>query len=353
MLGQSPEKALRQLFWGRAIGGFGVGMISTAVPTYISESSPKHLRGRLTGMYQLFNVTGIALSFWANYFLLLSFGEDPTKSVQWRIAFALQILPGALLVFAMLAQPESPRWLAERGRYDETRAALAWLRGLSPDHPDVAEELYAIKTDLQGRSNFPLSQQVKEVISSGKVLYRCSLPVILMAFQQWTGVNAINYYSPIIFRQLGMGQGSASLFGTGIYGVVKIVATLLVLALGVEQYGRKALLVWGGLGQASCMFFIGLYRRTHPDDTATISSYFAILAIYLYVTFFSFGWSVAPWPAMSESVPNHVRSLTMSTGLMSNWFFNAVISKITPLLLNSITYGTYFLFGGSTILGVI
>jgi SP family sugar:H+ symporter-like MFS transporter len=78
-----------------------------------------------------------------------------------------------------------------------------------------------------------------------------------MAFQQWTGVNSMNYYSPVIFQSLGMKGSSANLLGTGIYGIVKIVMTGLVLALGVEQLGRKSLLIWGGIGQAVCMCFIG------------------------------------------------------------------------------------------------
>lgn len=145
-----------------------------------------------------------------------------------------------------------------------------------------------------------------------------------MAFQQWTGVNSMNYYSPKIFQSLGLKGSSANLLGTGIYGIVKVVMTALVLALGVEQLGRKSLLIWGGIGQALCMLFIGAYLKIHTDGSVIATSYVAIVAIYLYVTFYSFGWSVAPWPVMSESQPNHLRSLTMSIGLMSNWLFNFV-----------------------------
>jgi len=187
----------------------------------------------------------------------------------------------------------------------------------------------------------------------------CSIPtasaiaVILMTFQQWTGINAINYYSPIIFRELGFKSALAGLMGTGLYGLVKIIMTAIALAVGIEQYGRKAMLVWGGLGQASCMLFIGLYKATHRADDVSWLSYVAVFALYLYIIFFSFGWSVAPWAAMSESVPNHLRSVTMSAGLMSSWLFSFVIGKVTPLLLEEITYWTYILFGGITLLGVL
>ena len=171
-----------------------------------------------------------------------------------------------------------------------------------------------------------------------------------MFWQQWTGVNSINYYSPIIFQELGLKGGQASLLGTGIYGVVKIVMTVVALSLGVEQYGRKALLVWGGLGQALPMFYIAGYRKIREGSPEIDgASYVAIVMVYLYVSFYSLGWSVAPWPAMSEAVPNHLRSVAMSAGLMSTWLFTFVIAKVTPILLIDIKWGTYLLFACTTL----
>ncbi|KIM24283.1 hypothetical protein M408DRAFT_331817, partial [Serendipita vermifera MAFF 305830] len=353
--GQSPENGLIQLYVGRAIGGFGVGMVSVVVPTYISESSPKHIRGRLTGMYQLFIVIGIALSFWVNYGMLVQIGDEDTHNEKiWRIPFALQHLPGILLVVTMLWEKESPRWLGERGRWEDAKVVIARLSNKTTDHPDVVNEVDEIRADLEKNIRLSFGEQFRQATSSGKMFYRCSIPAIMMFWQQWTGVNSMNYYSPVIFGELGLTGNTAGLLGTGIYGIVKIVMTVLVLQLGMEQYGRKALLVWGGLGQALPMFYIAGYRHVRQGDpTIDGASYVAIVMIYLYVTFYSFGWSVAPWPAMSESVPNQLRSLTMSIGLMSNWLFNFTISKITPILLAQIGWGTYFLFGCTTLVASI
>lgn len=349
--GQSASSALNQLYVGRAIGGFGVGMVSVIVPTYVSESAPKHIRGRLTGMYQLFIVLGIALSFWVNYGMLVQIGDtDIHNQVIWRVPFALQHVPGLLLVITMIWEKESPRWLAEQGRWDDARRVIARLSRKSVDHPDVVNEADEIKADLEKNVKLTFREQIRQATSSGKMFYRCSLPAIMMFWQQWTGVNSMNYYSPVIFQELGLKGAKANLLGTGIYGIVKIVMTTAVLSLGMEQYGRKALLVWGGLGQSLPMFYIAGYRHIREDDPKIDgASYVAIVMIYLYVTFYSFGWSVAPWPAMSESVPNQLRSLTMAIGLMSNWLFNFTISKITPILLNKIRWGTYFLFAWTTL----
>jgi sugar porter (SP) family MFS transporter len=352
---QSASSALIQLYVGRAVGGFGVGMVSVVVPTYVSESSPKHIRGRLTGMYQLFIVIGIALSFWVNYGMLVQIGDKDIHNERiWRVPFALQHIPGILLVLTMIPEKESPRWLGEKGRWEDAKMVIARLSQKSVDHPDVVNEVDDIRADLERNVKLSFIEQFRQATSSGKMFYRCSIPAIMMFWQQWTGVNSMNYYSPVIFQELGLSGGRATLLGTGIYGIVKIVMTVAVLSLGMEQYGRKALLVWGGVGQSLPMFYIAGYRHIRQGSPKIDgASYVAIVMIYLYVTFYSFGWSVAPWPAMSESVPNQLRSLTMSIGLMSNWLFNFTISKITPILLNKIRWGTYLLFACTTMSAVL
>lgn len=304
-------------------------------------------------MYQLFLVVGIAGSFWVNYGLFEYYGDDPEREALWQIAFGIQAIPGALLLYCMTFQHESPRWLAEQGQFDETRLVLSKLRGVEGIDPEVAAETAAIKKDTQSRSKLTLYEQAKEAGSSKKMLYRCSIPVILMTFGQFTGINAMNYYSPIIFKQLGLSGASAGLLGTGVYGVVKIIATAVVLALGVEQYGRKALLVWGGLGQAACMLFIGVYVLLHPHGGGDLMSYFAIASLYLYILSFSFGWSAASWPAMTECVPNHLRSLAMAFGMVSMWSTTILVSKLTPILLNEIAWAPYFIFGVTTLVAVL
>lgn len=112
---------LAQLYVGRVIGGFGVGLISAVVPTYIGENANKEIRGRCIGTTQLFNVTGICLSFFVNYGASLHISS--TNAAQWRVPFALQMLPGAFLLIGILFMIESPRWLVEKGRIEDARRA--------------------------------------------------------------------------------------------------------------------------------------------------------------------------------------------------------------------------------------
>lgn len=180
-------KDLTQLYIGRVIGGFGVGLISAVVPTYISENAPKEIRGRCVGCMQLFNVTGICLSFFVNYGINLDI-TSRYNSAKWRIPFALQMLPGVLLLAGIFFQNESPRWLIEKNRITEAAKALAHVRGKSVDDPEVVQELDDIIADFNGHEKMSMAAQLKSACSSKKTFYRSSFAVILMFWQQWTGV---------------------------------------------------------------------------------------------------------------------------------------------------------------------
>ncbi|KAI4744197.1 general substrate transporter [Aureobasidium sp. EXF-12298] len=337
--------SLAILYVGRVIGGIGVGLISAVVPTYIGENVNKEIRGRCIGTMQLFNVTGIMLSYFVNYGVTRSIST--TNDAQWRVPFALQMLPGVLLLIGIVSQNESPRWLVEKDRHEDALRALAHVRGRSQDDPIVTKELDEIITDFQSHERISLLGQLRTVCSDRKYFYRYTMAIILMMFQQWTGTNSINYYSPQIFKSIGLGS-SAGLFATGIYGVVKVVITALALALMTEQLGRKWSLIIGACGQAFAMFYIGINQAVNPVvEGAPLNgnSIFAIISVYLFVVFYSVGWGPIPFILASETSPNHVRSLVMASALMCQWAFNCVIARITPVMLNSITYGTFLLFG--------
>ncbi|CAE6503720.1 unnamed protein product [Rhizoctonia solani] len=350
--GQSQRAGLNQLYVGRAIGGFGVGLSSSVIPTYISECAPREIRGRLAAMYQLMNVTGVMLSFWTNYGLQ-SNAKSEYDNWTWRAAFIIQMVPGVVMVIGMVTQPESPRYLVQRGRIEEAARSLGRLRGRPADDPAVRGVLAEIMADFEGRAHLNLWQQCKGSFKDTTTFYRVFISIILMFFQQWTGTNAINIYSPQIFESLGITGKSSGLFATGIYGVVKVVCTSLALMFALEQAGRKMSLIAGGLIQAFSMYYIGIYQAVHTSGTVVPASYAAITFVYIFVLGYSFGWGSVPWAVMAECAPNHLRSLAMALGLMTNWLFNFVISKITPTLLATIGFGTFLLFGSFSFVMVL
>ena len=257
-----------------------MGLISAVVPSYIGENANKEIRGRCIGTMQLFNVTGIMLSYFVNYGMS---AHTSLGALQWRIPFALQMLPGVLLFVGLLFQNESPRWLVEKGDVSKARRALCRVRAKTEDDPVLLQELQEVIEDFRDQKRLSLFQQFGIIISSKSTFYRFSMAVSLMFWQQWTGTNSINYYSPQIFQSIGLASTSVGLFATGIYGVVKVVCTALGLAFTTEQLGRKWSLIIGGVGQAFAMYAIGIQGAV-ASKGLTPSSYFAIVCVYLFVS---------------------------------------------------------------------
>ncbi|KAJ6584126.1 general substrate transporter [Mycena vulgaris] len=342
-LGTSRETALSLLYFGRFLGGISVGMVTALVPSYVSECTPPAIRGRCTGLIQLAINIGIMLSFWVNYIASKYIAPDEK---QWRIPFAIQIIPGVLFLLVIPFQPESPRYMVEHEQYERAAQTLAFLARTTPDDPVILTTIEEIKADFVGNAKLSILQQISRMGESRGVALRCFIPPLVMFFQQWTGTNAINYFSPQIFASLGIDGMTAGLFATGIYGVVKVISVSFVLAFGVEGIGRKKCLIIGGLGQGAMLLWIGGYSAFHPPSLdATPSRYVSVVAIYLYAAFFSFGWGPIPWILAGEIAPNHLRGAVMSIATGVNWLLSLTISKLTPIMLNQIKYWTFLLFG--------
>ncbi|KAH7923102.1 general substrate transporter [Leucogyrophana mollusca] len=341
-LGSSQAVGLKVLYFSRFLGGIGVGMVSALTPAYVSECTPKAIRGRCTGLCQFANNVGIMLSFWVNYSSSLSV---PFGQMQWRMPFAVQMVPGVLFILFMLPQPESPRWLVEQGRHSEAAKTLAFVARKSVDDVAVIATLDEIKADFAGKEKVSMLTQFRMMGESRHTALRCFIPSLVMFFQQWTGTNAINYFSPQIFAGLGISSTNSGLFATGVYGVVKVVSVGLTLAFAVESFGRKQCLILGSLGQGLMMLWISGYSAIHTQSTVVPASYVSIVAVYLYAVFYCVGWGPVPWVVASEIAPNSVRTAALSLAVGVNWLFSFTISRLTPVMLEKITYGTFLIFG--------
>ncbi|EST09693.1 General substrate transporter [Kalmanozyma brasiliensis GHG001] len=350
---QSAASALYQLYVGRVIGGIGVGLASSVVPMYLSECAPRSIRGRLAGMYQLLIVTGICLAYFVNYGMVQSYPDKNSKAM-WQVPFALQCLPGFLFVVTLCLQPESPRWLVERGRHEEAQRSLARINRAPLDDPSVVGILREIQADLQGKAGLSIRQQFRMAFSDRITTYRVFIGALLMFFQQLTGTNSINYYSPQIFKSLGITGQSGGLLATGVYGIVKIITTALFMAVAIEQLGRKWCLIIGGIVQVFCLLWVAIYQAVRPSGLPVDGvAYLTIAMIYLFVVGYGLGWSSVTWAVSAEVAPNQLRALAMSAATMNQWFWNFVIALITPRALEHIKFGTFILFGVVTSFAVL
>jgi sugar porter (SP) family MFS transporter len=338
------------------VAGVGVGMASVAVPLYTSENAPRAIRGALTGLYQLSIVLGIMVSFWIDYASLLHISGNAT----WIVPIALQALPAVLLFFGMLLCNETPRHLAKRDDWDNAKATLAKVRALPQSHPYVETEFGVIRAQLEqerilnGGSAFKTMQKEMWKIPGNRK--RVLISISLMIAQQMTGVNALNYYAPKIFQDLGLSDLDVGLFATGIYGVVKVVGCTCFLVFVADSLGRRRSLLWTAICQAAVMFYIGLYVRIRPQvngERLPAAGYVALVCIYLFAIIYQFGWGPVPWIYIAEIPTVRLRSMNVAIGACTQWLFNFVVARSTPSMLATLGpdgYGTYLVFGSFSVI---
>jgi sugar porter (SP) family MFS transporter len=288
------------IYGGRVIAGLGIGGMSSITPVFVSENCPPAIRGRVAGLFQEFLVIGSTFAYWLDYGVSL---HVPEGTSQWRIPVAIQLVPGGLMFIGLFFLKESPRWLMKKGRSEEALNSLAYIRNDSETSEEVVKEFAEITAAIQEENVATEGMTWKECLKPTN-RYRFFLAFVLMFWQQFSGTNSIGYYAPQIFASVGLSKTNSSLFATGIYGTVKVVATAIFLIIGIDRWGRKKSLIGGAAWMASMMFIIGAVLATHPPNAKATSVSSASIAmvtmIYLYVIGYSASWGPTPWVYLGE-----------------------------------------------------
>ncbi|KAG8631772.1 hypothetical protein KVT40_000912 [Elsinoe batatas] len=342
---------LAVMFIGRFIAGLGVGAASVITPLYVTENAPRAIRGGLTGIYQLFIATGTMLAFWTNYGAILHL----KGTTMYIFPLISQAFPAVTLFICMFFCKESPRWLAKADRWEDAEKVLTNLRQLPADHPYIRNELGEIREQLEherrlvgGASFMDLQREMWLIPGNRK---RALISVGLMICQQMTGTNAINYYAPQIFRNLGLNSSESGLFATGIYGVVKMVACASFLVFCADSLGRRRSLLWTSIAQGCAMFYVGIFVRVSPPKAGQPvppAGYFALVCIFLFAAFFQFGWGPCCWIYVSEIPAARLRSMNVALASATQWLFNLVVARATPNMLATVGrggYGAFLIYG--------
>ncbi|KAF7327108.1 Sugar transporter [Mycena kentingensis (nom. inval.)] len=351
------SKGLSEIYAGRVIIGLGIGGISAVSPAYVSECSPKEVRGRITGLFQIFVATGVALSYWVNYGIQVTQQPGP---VYWRIPFGLQLVPAGIMCLGLFTLKESPRWLASVGRAEEALHNLAYLRREPPTSDAVLHEFAEIEAAIQEEQEARAGLGWKEAFFGKGNFIRFVIAFTIFMLQQWGGQNAINYYSPQIFAQLGYVNRKSSLLATGVYGLVKLGATSLFIFFGVDWLGRKPSFIISAYGMGVCWFIIGALLKTHPvppgtanaPSTPPASSQAMAAVIYIFVIFYSMGWGPLPWVYCADIFPTRTRHYGLAVASASQWLFNFMLTKLTLQIQTALGYKFFFMFGTINILGL-
>lgn len=177
---------------------------------------------------------------------------------------------------------------------------------------------------------------------------RIAIGVIIFIFMQFAGSNAINYYSPRIFKSIGITGSETGLYATGIYGVVRLVAVIIAMYFVVDRFGRKKMLIGGAVVMGFAMWFLGAYvKLADPDESGaglSAGGYAAAVFIYVFAVGFCFSYAGVPWIYCAEIFPLRIRSIGMALCTATHWLMNFVIARSVPYMITNIGYGTYFVF---------
>jgi sugar porter (SP) family MFS transporter len=294
----------------RFIGGLAIGASSVLGPMYIAEIAPPDKRGRLVGFFQFNIVLGILLAYFSNYIVgTMGFGD-----AEWRWKLGIPAIPAALFSAMLLTIPESPRWLARRGRMREAEEVLRSTG--DPNYRADLAEIAASVDEGHGAQSEPLFQS--------RYRFPIFLAVSIGMFNQFSGINAILYYLNDIFEKAGFTKVSSDLQAVAV-GATNLLFTMIAMSV-IDRIGRKKLLLIGSIGTALALAGVAaIFLSGARQDLL-------VWCLVMFIAFFGFSQGAVIWVYLSEVFPTKVRAKGQSLGSFTHWIMNAAISAVFPVL---------------------
>lgn len=335
----------------RIIAGIGVGIASMLSPLYIAEIAPPASRGKLVTFQQVAIVSGMTLVYFVNWWIGSQGDDQWILETGWRYMLLSGVVPAALFFVFLLGVPDTPRWLVMKGRDEQ---ALKVLHRLN-DEQTAVSTLSEIKSTLV--------EKTAPLFAFGGLLIVVGLALSIL--QQTVGINAVLYFAPKMFENMGAST-NAALFNTILVGVTMVVFTLVSLVT-VDRWGRKPLLIWGAVIMAVSMIVLGLIFASFATGVAAetvvmtpAAARWALLAVIVYLAGFSISWGPVVWVMLAEIFPNMIKSKAMAIAVAAQWIANLAVSWTFPMVdgsskLNAMfNHGfAYWIYAGFAVLAAL
>ncbi|WP_339616892.1 sugar porter family MFS transporter [uncultured Gilvimarinus sp.] len=344
----------------RILGGLAVGAASVMAPAYISEVALARYRGMLTSVQQIAIISGLTASFFSNYFLADSAGGSTAEFwlgyETWRWMFWVELIPAGIFFIALLAIPESPRFLVASGKTEKARAVLVRLYG----SVDGTAKLTEISDSMAADHHRPRFSDLIDK-AAGKVRPVVWIGLGLAILQQFVGINVVFYYGAVLWEAAGFTESQALLVNV-LSGSISIAACFITFFL-VDKIGRKPLLWFGSAGMAISLGVVAYAFAGAPVDAAgnlELSDDSGLLALFganIYVFLFNLSWGPVVWIMLGEMFPNQIRGSGLAVAGLAQWLANFLITWSFPILLAGIglsaAYGIYTFFAALSVFFVI
>ena len=314
------------LIVARVAGGYGIGLTAALAVTYITESTPANIRGLLAFSYQLLAVCGIFLTNVINYIIASHGSNDWDIATGWRWMLGLGAIPAAAFLLAMRRAPESPRFLIQIGRTDEGFAVLEHILGTERARLRTDDIQASVKLETE------MSHEFHDLFRPG-LRRALVIGIFLAVFNQFIGMNAISYYGPVMFSDLGF-AGDTQFLAAASVGGVELVATVVGMYL-IDTFGRKRLMEIGtGM---MCVFALCISGSYFMGN-----SLLTLIFVMAFTISFAFSMGPIPWIVIPELFPTYLRGRATGLCVMCLLFANWIIAQFTPMMIDGLGGGISF-----------
>ncbi len=307
----------------RFITGVAIGSASVLAPIYIAEISPPKMRGALVSLNQMAIVIGMLSAFSISWWM--SFAGRPS----WRFMFALATLPSVAFLISLLFVPESPRWLCWAGRDNLASAILQRI-----DSTSAASEIKQIQVSLKEETG-----TWRELLAPN-LRRPLIIAIALAVLSQITGINTVNYYGAILFRDhVEHGQAAAALAPNVLLGIVAFISTIVAITI-IDRVGRRILLLCGSAGMMVTLCILGWALRSTAPSLLLV-----VTCVLLYIGLFDLSLGPVTWVCLAELFPNAVRGQAMSAATLALWSACLLVSTTFLTLMRFLSAaGTFWLY---------